>query len=98
MSQSIRRVLAVTGLAAAFLLSVPAPSRAAGLRGQAPAARLSSQDQARVTKLAASSGPVVSTQQPVIQRKDTPLLSPPPIPPSSTTGSGSMIDPDGIKH
>jgi hypothetical protein len=48
--------------------------------------------------LLASSGPAASTRQPAIQQKNAPVQLPPPVPPSSTTGQGSMIDPDGAKH
>ena len=96
MSQSIRRVLAVTGLAAALLFSVPAPSRAAELRGQSPAASVVTRAWSWLERLLTSSGPVASTQQPAIHQKDVPVFPPPPpVPPTSTTGSGSMIDPDG---
>ena len=96
MSQSIRRVLALTGLVAALLLSIPAPSQAAGLRGQVPASGFVTRAWSWLERLLASSGPAASTQQPAIHQKDVPVFPPPPpIPPTSTTGSGSMIDPDG---
>jgi hypothetical protein len=98
MSQSIRRVLAVTGLVAALLLSIPAPSRAAGLRDQAPAAGFVTRAWSWLESLLASSVPGASTHRTVIQQKDSPFPPPPPVPPSSTTGQGSMIDPDGAKH
>ena len=98
MSQSIRRVLAVTGLVAALLLSIPAPSRAAGLRGQAPAASVVTQAWSWIESLLGSSGPAASGR-PAIQRKDiVPVPLSPPVPPSSNTGSGSAIDPDGVKR
>jgi hypothetical protein len=98
MSQSIRRVLAVTGLVAALLLSIPAPSRAAGLRGQAPAASVVTRAWSWIESLLGSSRPVASTR-PAIQQKDSfPGPIPSPIPPSSTTGSGSAMDPDGVRH
>jgi hypothetical protein len=99
MSQSIRRVLAVTGLTAALLLSIPAPSRAVGLRGQAPATSFVTRAWSWLEGLLASPGPVVPTR-PVLQQKDAPTPFPPapPVPPSGTTGSGSAIDPDGVKH
>jgi hypothetical protein len=96
MSQSIRRVLAVTGLVAALLFSLPAPSRAAGLRGQASAAGFVTRAWSWLESLLASSGPVVSNQRQAIQQKDTaPVIIPPP---SGTGGQGSMIDPDGVRH
>jgi hypothetical protein len=95
MSQSIRRVLAVTGLVAALLLSSPSPSRAAGLRGQAPAADFVTRAWSWLESLLPSSGPVASTQRPAIQQKDI-IVS--PVPPPGTGGQGSMIDPDGVRH
>jgi hypothetical protein len=95
MSQSIRRVLAVTGLVAALLLSVPAPSQAAGLRGQAPAADLMTRAWSWVESLLGSSRPAASTPQRTIQQKNAPQTSGPPL--TSTTGSGSAMDPDGVK-
>jgi len=99
MSQSIRRVLAVTGLVAALLFSLPAPSRAAGLLGQVPAAAgLMTRAWSWLESLLPGHGPVASTR-PAIQQKDiVPVPLPPPVPPSSTTGQGNMIDPDGVKH
>lgn len=94
MSQSIRRVLAVTGLVAALLFSLPAPSRAAGLRGHVPAAGVVIRAWSWIESLLPSSGPVVSTR-PAIQQKDI-IVS--PVPPPGTGGQGSMIDPDGAKH
>jgi hypothetical protein len=95
MSQSIRRVLAVTGLVAALLLSIPAPSRAAGLRGQAPAAGVVTRAWSWIESLLGSSGPVASTQRPSMQQKDTvPVTF---IPPPANNGSGSAMDPDGVK-
>jgi hypothetical protein len=97
MSQSIRRVLAVTGLVAALLLSIPAPSRAAGLRGQAPAAGgFVTRAWSWLESLLASSGPAASTQRPAIQQKD--VFPPPMFPPSGTDRQGNMIDPDGVRH
>jgi len=97
MSQSIRRVLAVTGLVAALLFSLPSPSRAAGLRGQGPAAgSFMTRAWSWLESLLPSSGPVASSRQPAIQQKDI-IVSPVPAP-SGTGGQGSMIDPDGIKH
>jgi hypothetical protein len=96
MSQSIRRVLAVTGLAAALLLSIPAPSRAAGLREQSPAAGFATRAWSWLESLLPSSGPVASTQRPSIQQKDmVPVTS---IPPPANNGSGSAMDPDGVRH
>jgi hypothetical protein len=97
MSQSIRRVLAVTGLVAALLLSIPAPSRAAGLRGQVPAASVVTRAWSWIESLLGSHGPVASTQQPASQQKDI-IVSPTPPTGTGTGGQGSMIDPDGIKH
>ena len=99
MSQSIRRVLAVTGLVAALLFSLPAPSRAAGLLGQVPAAagfmtRAWSWLESRLP----SHGPVASTRPAIQQKEIVPVPLPPPVPPSSTTGQGNMIDPDGVRH
>ncbi|HTG35890.1 MAG TPA: hypothetical protein VLB76_23435 [Thermoanaerobaculia bacterium] len=99
MSQSIRRVLAVTGLVAALLFSLPAPSQAAGLRGQVPAADFMTRAWSWIESLLPSHGPVASTRRPAIQQKDSfPAPIPSPVPPSSTTGQGNMIDPDGVKH
>jgi hypothetical protein len=97
MSQSIRRVLAVTGLVAALLFSLPAPSRAAGLRGRASAAGFVTRAWSSwLESLIASSRPVASNQRQAIQQKDTaPIIIPPP---SGTGGQGSMIDPDGVRH
>lgn len=97
MSQSIRRVLAVTGLVAALLLSVPAPSQAAGLRGRASAADLVTRAWSWVESLLGSSRPAASSRQLTMQRKDAPPTNPLP-PPGSTTGSGSAMDPDGVKR
>jgi hypothetical protein len=98
MSQSIRRVFAVTGLVAALLLSIPAPSRAAGLRGQAPAAAgFVTRAWSWLESLLARSGPVASTQRTAIQQKDAPFPTPLP-PPSGTVRQGNMIDPDGAMH
>jgi hypothetical protein len=94
MSQSIRRVLAVTGLVAALLLSIPAPSQAMGLRGQVPAS-FTTRAWSWLESLLASSLPAASTHRPAMQQKDSPF---PPTNPTSTTGQGSMIDPDGAKH
>jgi len=96
MSQSIRRVLAVTGLVTALLLSVPGPSQAAGLRGQAPAADLMTRTWSWVESLLGSSRPVASARQRAIQQKNAPQTSSTP-PLTSTTGSGSAMDPDGVK-
>jgi hypothetical protein len=96
MSQSIRRVLAVTGLVAALLFSLPAPSRAAGLRGQAPAAGFVTRAWSWLESLLPGSGPVASTQRPTIQQKNTAIILIPP--PSGTGGQGNMIDPDGVRH
>ncbi len=98
MSQSIRRVLAVTGLVAALLLSIPAPSQAAGLRGQIPASGFVTRAWSWLESLLATSGTAASTQRQAVQQKDYPFPPPPPVPPSGTTGSGSMIDPDGAKR
>jgi hypothetical protein len=99
MSQSIRRVLAVTGLVAALLFSLPAPSRAAGLFGQVPAAAgFMTRAWSWIESLLPSHGPVASTRSQAIQQKTSPVPLPPPVPPSSTTGQGNMIDPDGVKH
>jgi hypothetical protein len=94
MSQSLRRVLAVTGLAAALLLSVPAPSRAAGLRGQGPDAGFVTRTWSWLEGLLGISAPAASARQATLQRKDTAVVMP-IVPPPSTTGQGSMIDPDG---
>jgi hypothetical protein len=96
MSQSIRRVLAVTGLVAALLLSIPAPSRAAGLRDQAPAAGFVTRAWSWLESLLAGPTPVASTHRAVTQQKDAQF--PAPIAPPPNNGSGSMIDPDGIRH
>jgi hypothetical protein len=96
MSQSIRRILAVTGLVTALLLSIPAPSRAAGLRGQAPAAAgFVTRAWSWLESLLASSAPAASAQRPAIQQKDAPAPFPAPLPPNSTERQGNMIDPDG---
>lgn len=95
MSQSIRRVLAVTGLVAALLLSIPAPSQAAGLRGQV-ATSFVTRAWSWLDSLLGSPVPVASTQRPAVQQKDI-IVSPVPAP-SGTGGQGSMIDPDGVKH
>jgi hypothetical protein len=96
MSQSIRRVLAATGLVAALLLSIPAPSRAAGLREQAPAAGFVTRAWSWLESLVGTSGPVVSTQRPAMQQKTT--IPTTPVQPPANNGSGSMIDPDGARH
>ena len=100
MSQSIRRVLAVTGLVAALLFSLPAPSRAAGLLGQVPAAAgFMARAWSWLESLLPSHGPVASTRRQAIQQKiGFPSPLPPPVPPSGTTGQGNMIDPDGVRH
>jgi len=99
MSQSMRRVLAVTGLVAALLFSLPAPSRAAGLLGQVPAAAgFMTRAWSWLESLLPSHGPVASTRARAIQQKTSPSPFPPPVPPSSNTGQGNMIDPDGVKH
>jgi hypothetical protein len=97
MSQPIRRGLAVMGLAAALLLAVPAPSRAAMLRGPAAAGFLT-QAWSWLGSLLGGPGAKVPAHRPAIQRKDG-TVAPVPIPPPDpgTVNQGSMIDPDGVK-
>jgi hypothetical protein len=102
MSQPIRHVVAVTGLAAALLLMVPAPSRAAsramGLRGPVPAADLMTRAWSWLEGLLGASGPAASLHQ-TIQQKDGAVVI--PVPPPATNpnnGQGSMIDPDGVRR
>jgi hypothetical protein len=103
MSQPIRRVVAVTGLAAALLLMVPAPSRAASraVRGPVAAAGFVTRTWSWLEGLLGASGPAASTQRTTIQRKDgtiPPVMPVPAPPPGTGNGQGSMIDPDGVRR
>jgi len=95
MSQQMRRTLATVGLAAALLLAVPAPSRAATFRGPAVAGSLVERFWSWLSSLA-QTAPVGQAATPVT-RTGNGNGSPPPAspPPSGTNESGSMIDPDG---
>lgn len=94
MSQQMRRILVAVGLAAALLLVVPAPSRAATFQEPAFAAGLVERlwiwlwGQAQTLPVKDASTPVPLTNGNGNGNGST-------SPPSGTTESGSMIDPDG---
>jgi hypothetical protein len=99
MSQTIRRIVALTALTAALLFAVPAPSHAAHLRGAAldgPALTTDLMTRA-LSWLQGLLGAAATPQRPAIFQKDMTTMPVTPPPPSGTSGSGSMVDPDGKK-
>lgn len=97
MSQQTRRTLAAVGLAAALLLAVPAPSRAAGFQGPSfAAAGLLERVWSWLWSLAPSRSGQIST--PMTRTGTSTGVTLPPVappPPTGTDESGSHIDPDG---
>jgi hypothetical protein len=97
MFQVIRRSVALTALTAALVFAVPAPSHAAHLRGAALAVPASATDLVAqawswLEGVLGVSSPRHSTELP---RKDGVVMPPIVYPPTGTSGSGSMVDPDG---
>jgi hypothetical protein len=98
MSQTIRRTVALTALTAALLFAVPAPSHAAHLRGvvlDGPALTADLMTRALSWLQGLLVGATATPQRPGISQKDIPTMPVTPPPPSGTSGSGSMVDPDG---
>jgi hypothetical protein len=93
MSQQMRRTLAAVGLAATLLLAVPAPSRAATFRG--PVATILVERLWTWLWSLAQAAPSGQASAPATRTGTS--TTPPPVspPPSGTSESGSMIDPDG---
>ena len=71
MSQSIRRVLAVTGLVAALLLSSRRRPGPRGCGSRCPPPVSLTRAWSWLESLLGTSGPLVSTQRPAMQQKDT---------------------------
>jgi hypothetical protein len=102
MSQMIRRTVALAALTAALLFAVPAPSHAAHLRGAAldgPAltADLMTRALSWLQGLLGGAAPAATPQRPSAFQKDVTMMPVTPPPPGGTSGSGSMVDPDGKK-
>lgn len=100
MSQTIRRIVTLTALTAALLFAVPAPSHAAHLRGAAldgPAltADLMTRTLSWLRGLLGGAAPAATLHRSGISQKDMTTMPVTPPPPSGTSGSGSMVDPDG---
>jgi hypothetical protein len=97
MSQQMNRMLAAAGLAAALLLAVPAPSRAASFREPSfVTAGLVGRVWSWLKDLA-SPAPSQPGQISAPATRTAAGGTPPPTgpPPSGTSESGSHIDPDG---
>ncbi|HEY0553495.1 MAG TPA: hypothetical protein VGG20_04470 [Thermoanaerobaculia bacterium] len=97
MVQVLRRSVALTALTAALVFAVPAPSHAAHLRGAAhavpaSASGLMAQAWSWLEGVLGVSAPRHSTGLPF--SKDG-ITMPPIVNPPGTSGSGSMVDPDG---
>jgi hypothetical protein len=95
MSQQMRRILAAVGLAAALLLAVPAPSRAASLREPSFAAGLMERVWSWLWSLAPESSSQNTESGSYADEPATTSSTPATPPPTSTDESGSHIDPDG---
>jgi hypothetical protein len=100
MSQTIRRTVALTALTAALLFAVPAPSHAAHLRGAAPDGPTLTADlmtRALSWLQGLLGGATPAAQRPAAYQKDITMMPVTPPPTGGTSGSGSMVDPDGKK-
>jgi hypothetical protein len=100
MSQTIRRTVVLTALTAALLFAVPAPSHAAHLRGavlDGPALTADLVTRALSWLQGLLGGAPATTSQRPATFKDMTMMPVTPPPPSGTSGSGSMVDPDGKK-
>ena len=95
MSQQMRRTFVAVGLAAALLLAVPAPSRAAAFQGSAFATGLVERLWIWVWSQVRTVPVKDATPVPVTNGNGNGNGNGSTPPPSGTTESGSMIDPDG---
>jgi hypothetical protein len=98
MSQQMNRILAAVGLAAALLLTVPAPSRAVSFREPSfVAAGLVERVWSWLWSLAPSPAPSRPGQISTPVTRTGTSGTPPPVgtTPPGTDDSGSHIDPDG---
>jgi|tagenome__1003787_1003787.scaffolds.fasta_scaffold19660049_1 hypothetical protein len=98
MSQSVRRILAALGLAAALLVAAPAPSRAAGLWEIPALPGLTARLSIWLEGLLPGAPREASHRRVVTEKQTTASSFSPTAPTSSTTSSdqGSAIDPNGV--